>query len=76
MRESGILLEKGLHPLVLVNGFREAMDKTIQALMNHSDQVSITDESILQSVARTAMTGTSVESVGKQLAGIIVSFWP
>ena len=35
MRESGVLLEKGLHPLVLVNGFREAMDKTIQALMNH-----------------------------------------
>ena len=72
MRESGILLEKGLHPLVLVKGFREAMDKTIQALVNHSNQVSITDESILQSVARTAMTGTSVESVSKQLADIIV----
>ena len=72
MRESGVLLEKGLHPLVLVNGFREAMDKTIQTLMNHADKVSITDENKLQSVARTAMTGTSVESVGSQLADIIV----
>ena len=72
MRESGVLLEKGLHPLILVNGFREAMDKTIQVLMNHADVVNITDEGILQSVARTAMTGTSVESVGKQLADIVV----
>ena len=72
MRESGVLLEKGLHPLVLVNGFREAMNKTIQVLMNHADVVNITDEKILQSVARTAMTGTSVESVGKQLAKIVV----
>ena len=73
MRESGVLLEKGLHPLVLVNGFQDAMHQTIDILEGISKPVSIEDTEILESIARTAMTGTSVESVSEILAKLVVS---
>lgn len=73
MRESGVLLEKGLHPLVLVRGYQDAMQQTIATWQRNSHQVSITDDEILHSVALTAMTGTAVESVGHILAELIVS---
>ena len=73
MRESGVLLEKSLHPLVLVNGYQDAMHQTIGILEGISKPVSIDDIEVLQSVAKTAMTGTSVESVSGILAELVVS---
>tara|TARA_B100000963_G_scaffold255932_1_gene224532 strand:- start:310 stop:1911 length:1602 start_codon:yes stop_codon:yes gene_type:complete len=73
MRESGVLLEKSLHPLVLVNGYQDAMHQTIEILEGISKPVSIDDIEVLQSVAKTAMTGTSVESVSGILAELVVS---
>ena len=73
MRESGVLLEKGLHPLVLVNGYLDAMKQTVEILTNNSQSVSLEDDQTLQSVATTAMTGTSVESVADILASLVVS---
>ena len=73
MRESGVLLEKGLHPLVLVNGYLDAMKQTVEVLTNNSQSVSLEDDQTLQSVATTAMTGTSVESVADILASLVVS---
>ncbi len=73
MRESGVLLEKGLHPLVLVNGYLDAMQQTVEILTNNSQSVSLQDDQTLQSVAATAMTGTSVEPVADILASLVVS---
>jgi len=73
MRESGVLLEKGLHPLVLVNGYQDAMYQTIEILEGISTPVGIDDVQVLESVAITAMTGTSVESVSEILAKLVVS---
>ena len=73
MRESGVLLEKGLHPLVLVNGYQDAMHQTIDILEGISKPVNIGDTEILKSIARTAMTGTSVESVSEVLAKLVVN---
>ena len=73
MRESGVLLEKSLHPLVLVNGFQDAMHQTIEIVEGLSKPVSIEDTEILESIARTAMTGTSVESVSGVLGKLVVS---
>ena len=72
MRESGVLLEKNLHPLVLVNGYQAAMQQTSMLLENNCTTVSIEDSAMLESVAVTAMTGTSVESVADILAKLVV----
>ena len=62
MREAGRLLEKGLHPLVLVNGYRSALKYTLEHLQEVEEEVSLNDKEILLSIAKTAMTGTAAET--------------
>ena len=71
MREAGRLLERGLHPLVLVKGYREALTTTLDYIAEHTR--SCTDEAtILTAVARTAMNGTSADGGGDALANLVV----
>ena len=71
MREAGRLLERGLHPLVLVKGYREALTTTLDYIAEHTR--SCTDEAtILTAVARTAMNGTSADGGGDTLAKLVV----
>ena len=72
MRESGVLLEKSLHPLVLVKGYQAAMEQTIAKWEENSHSVTLNDDVKLRSVALTAMTGTAIESVGEFLADLVV----
>ena len=72
MREAGRLLEKGLHPLVLVNGYRSALQHTLQHLETVEQQIDINDIQRLITVANTAITGTSAETNSDELARIIV----
>lgn len=72
MREAGRLLEKGLHPLLLVEGYQAALQTTLAVLDERVERISPTDVERLILVAQTAMTGTSAESGGEQLARCIV----
>ena len=47
MREAGRLLEKGLHPLVLVNGYRSALKYTLEHLQEVEEEISLNDKEIL-----------------------------
>ena len=71
MREAGRLLERGLHPLVLVQGFREALTTTFEHLAEHT-HLCADEPTILTAVARTAMNGTSADSGGNELAQLVV----
>lgn len=73
MREAGRLLEKGLHPLILVNGYRNALQHTLDNLEKVEKQISIEDTEKLISVAKTSITGTSAETNSDDLARIIVN---
>ena len=70
-REAGRLLERGLHPLVLVQGFREALTTTFEHLAEHT-HLCADEPTILTAVARTAMNGTSADSGGNELAQLVV----
>ena len=72
MREAGRLLEKGLHPLVLVSGYQSALKYTLNHLEEVEKQVSLTDKEILLSIANTAMTGTSAEISNNKLSEIVI----
>ena len=72
MREAGRLLEKGLHPLLLVEGYQAALQTTLGVLDARVQRLNPTDVDQLILVAQTAMTGTSAESGGQQLARCIV----
>jgi chaperonin GroEL (HSP60 family) len=73
MREAGRLLEKGLHPLILVNGYRNALQYTLQHLEKVEKQINFDDTERLISVAKTSLAGTSAETNSDELARIIVS---
>ena len=73
MREAGRLLEKGLHPLVLVNGYRSALQHTLSHIESVEQKVSLEQTESLISVAKTSLTGTSAETNSGELAKIIVA---
>lgn len=73
MREAGRLLEKGLHPLVLVEGYQRALQTTLDTLDDRVVRILATDEERLLDVARTAMMGTTAESGSDHLAQCIVT---
>lgn len=71
MREAGRLLERGLHPLVCIQGYQTALD----VALNHLESVGTPldeDASRLVSIARTAMTGTSADTGDTTLASLVV----
>ena len=72
MREGGRLLERSLHPLTLVEGYREAADITLATAARRSVDASSADEARWLDVALTAMTGTSAEAGGAELAALVV----
>ena len=69
MREAGRLLERGLHPLVCIQGFQLALDVALRHLEARSEAM---DDDRLLSVARTSMTGTSADTGDDTLAILIV----
>lgn len=70
MREAGRLLERGIHPLVLVEAFQHSLEEVLDILDKRTMQVSDTES--LSLVAQTAMVGKSAESGGIQLARLLV----
>ncbi|MEJ6563146.1 MAG: TCP-1/cpn60 chaperonin family protein [Euryarchaeota archaeon] len=73
MREAGRLLEKGLHPLVLVEGYQRALQVTLDTLEARVEHISPEDNPRLLAVAKTAMMGTTAESGSDHLAQCIVT---
>ncbi len=70
MKEAGRLLERGVHPLVLVEAYQESMGKTLEILENLSmDDIG---KNSLHSIAKTAMVGKSAEAGGDELAELLV----
>jgi len=69
MREAGRLLERGLHPLVCIQGFQLALDVALRHLEARREAM---DDNRLLSVARTSMTGTSADTGDDTLAHLIV----
>ncbi len=64
------LLDKKIHPTVIVKGYRQAAEKCLQILNEIASPVRNRDT--LKNIAITAMTGKSAESNKEKLAEIIV----
>ena len=67
MSEAGRLLERGLHPLILVKGYQEALSHTIEEIESKSKRVGDN----LENVARTALVGRSTEVALDHLSKLI-----
>jgi thermosome len=64
------LLDRKIHPTVIIKGYRLASQKSMQILEDLS--MKIEDREILKQIAMTAMTGKGAESDKEKLAELVV----
>ena len=66
------LLEKEVHPTVIIKGYRMAAEKSMDILDNIAENVSLKDTSMLRNIAITAMTGKGAEVAKENLSQLLV----
>jgi Chaperonin GroEL (HSP60 family) len=72
MEQAEKLLEQGIHPTVIAQGYRLGMEKALEITDSLSFKVDPKDRKTMLKIADTSITGKSIESVKKKLDGIIV----
>jgi thermosome len=72
MEQAESMLEQGIHPTVIAEGYRMGMIKALEIVKNLSLKVDSSDRKLLLKIANTAITGKSIEQVKTKLDGIIV----
>ncbi|MEK6671998.1 MAG: thermosome subunit alpha [Nitrospirota bacterium] len=71
LKEAGRLLDMGIHPIVVVHGYRMALKECLKIL----DKIAIDmsdDENTLKAIAKTTMIGKGVEQALEHLSDIVV----
>jgi len=66
------LLNKNVHPTVIIDGYRKAADKALETLEQIAIESSATDKAVLKKVAMTSMASKLVSEHREQLAEIAV----
>jgi len=72
MEQAESMLEQGIHPTVIAQGYRMGMEKALDIVNSLSLKVDPSDRKTLLKIADTAITGKSIEQVKGKLDGIIV----
>ncbi len=68
LKQAEQLLEKNIHPTIIVKGYRIAQEKTQTILNNISEPVTERNLDILKRIALTAMTGKGAEVAKEKLS--------
>ncbi|MDD1758481.1 MAG: TCP-1/cpn60 chaperonin family protein [Methanotrichaceae archaeon] len=71
LKRAETLIEQGVHPTVIVSGYKQAQNKAIELLNGFAVDVSGNEEMLLK-IAQTAMTGKGIEVFGAKLPHIAV----
>jgi len=66
------LMDKQIHPTVIIDGYREASEKALEHLEKIAIRVDPKDSQYLQKVSMTSMASKLVAGNKEQLAGIVV----
>jgi len=66
------LIDKNVHPTVIIDGYRKAADKALEVLEKIAIPVDPTDKEALKKVAMTSMASKIVSENKEQLADIVV----
>jgi thermosome len=72
LKKAEDLLEKEIHPTVIIKGYRMAAEKALQILDEIAKPITEKDTELLEKIAETAMTGKGSESNKDKLAEITV----
>ena len=66
------LLEKNIHPTVIISGYRKALQKNVEFINTVSKKIDIDDIETLKNIAKTALTSKAVHGAREHLAEIAV----
>ena len=66
------LLDKDIHPSVIVRGYNMAADKAVELLREVAEKVTFEDRETLRKIAVTTMTGKAPEAEAEKLADLVV----
>ncbi len=72
LKNAEFLLDQEVHPTVIVDGYRKALDKALEVIDEISRKVSPDDEKMLKRVAMTSMSSKMVAGSREKLADIAV----
>jgi len=72
LKEAEHLLNKDIHPTIIISGYKKALEKAIEVLRKRAIKVDINDYDTLKKVALTAMHGKAVAGVKDYFADIAV----
>ncbi len=66
------LIDKDIHPTVIIKGYRISLEVAKKVLNNMSEKLKIDDDDTLKKIAMTAMNGREAEAHKEKLANLIV----
>ena len=72
VREAESLLEKNIHPTIIVSGFKKAMEEAVKYIKEIAVPIDPEDEEALKKVAMTALTSKAVHGAREYLASLAV----
>ncbi|HDI74744.1 MAG: thermosome subunit [Thermoprotei archaeon] len=72
LKEAEHLLNKDIHPTIIISGYKKALEKAIEVLKSKAIKIDINDYETLKKVAATAMHGKAIAGVKDYFADIAV----
>ena len=72
LRHAEELLEKNIHPTIIVSGYRKAMEEALRVLEEIAEPIDINDDETLRKVAKTALTSKAVHDAREYFADLAV----
>ena len=66
------LIEKGIHPTVIVSGYKRALEYAAKVAYEISEPIDINDENILKRIAMSSLTSKAVHGAREHLADIAI----
>jgi thermosome len=66
------LIKKGIHPTIIVDGYRKAMRMSIEILNKIAEEVNVQDHAVLRNIAKTSMESKIVSVDSDALADLAV----
>ncbi|MFW6028666.1 MAG: thermosome subunit alpha [Halanaerobiales bacterium] len=72
LKSAESLLDKNIHPTLIIKGYQMANNKALEVLNDLSKEVDIDDKETLKKISMTAMTGKGAESSKEYLSDILV----
>lgn len=72
LKKAESMLEQGIHPTMILRGYRLAKAKSLEILNEIAEEIDINDTENLRKIAMTAMTGKGSEAARDELAVMVV----